>query len=828
MNFKKTKTTTIVVLVLLLTFSAIAACLPETVNALTTAQTWAYISVIPNPIGVAQTTHIRIFLQPFPPTASNFFHGFTWKIIKPDGTIENGGPVTSDGNGAYDFEYAPIAVGNYTVQFNYPGETFTNVNQTDLPASASATFTAQQQQITAFPGTPLPKGYWTRPISDEFREWNTISGNWLVQGYDASGRMYADASGFNPYTQAPRAPHIMWTMPLTNGGLVGGQYQSDSYYTGVQYTSLATPPLVIEGRIYYRLFMSTSGEKGRVPGFACADLRTGQEYWRNTTGNIDFAQIFDSQGFNGQGGVAMLYDASTSTWVIYDAFSGTPLYYLTGALTNPDKVFYGPMGDVFAVFHGGNSSQPWIVMWNSTKAFEAYSFLSGGSYEGPQRTGSYNWTLGIQYNVTTPSTAPFVISQSGHNMPADASTNTILLIATPPAAPNNGSAYETGFNILTGQVLWGPIRRDFDGTYTNRIATGEGVYVQLNAATLQHIGISMTTGQQLWESGPNAAPWGQYTGMGAVAYGMAYQGAYDGYERAINLTTGKEVWSFYAGNSGLETPLGSWPMFNGPIVGYYVVFCGYSEHTPNAPLYRGAQVFALDATTGAELWSLHGYLSLRALVDGYLIAVNGYDNQMYVIGKGPSATTVSAPQTTVQKGSSVMITGTVTDQSVGAKGTPAISDASMGAWMEYTYMQKPMPTNATGVLVTLTAIGPDGNTVNIGTTISDIGGNYGIMWTPPTEGKYQIIANFAGSDSYGSSYGTAYLGVSSAPSAAPIITATPIQNPVPTSSPAQTTSTPSPVIAPTGQTPTVTYIVIAAVVVIIVVAAAALALRRRK
>ena len=63
----------------------------------------------------------------------------------------------------------------------------------------------------------------------------------------------------------------------------------------------------------------------------------------------------------------------------------------------------------------------------------------------------------------------------------------------------------------------------------------------------------------------------------------------------------------------------------------------------------------------------------------------------------------------------------MTDQSPGAKGTPAIADANMQAWMEYLYEQQAMPTNAKGVEVTLTAIDPNGNT-HIGTATSDTSG----------------------------------------------------------------------------------------------------------
>jgi hypothetical protein len=821
----------IAIALLLAVTSIFSMALPEASAQLPTQQTWAFISISPNPVGIGQPMHIRLFLQPFPPTGSDVFHNFQYVITKPDGTKKTGSSLNSDTNGAYDLAFTPLASGNYTIEFTYPGETFTSANVTDLGSATSTTFIVQDSEVLPIPDVPIPSGYWTRPISEEFRSWFAISGNWLVQGYDASGRIYADSTGFNPYTQAIRAPHIMWAEPIADGGLIGGSYGSDGYYTGIQYNGLVTPPVVINGRLYYRLFFSASGEKGNVPGFVCVDLRTGQEIWRNASATLNFGQVYDSKGYNGQGGLSMIYDTSTSssTWTVFDAFSGTQLFTVTGtsAMGNPDKIFFGPLGDIYAVKVTGNTTQPTILMWNSTKAFQAWGFLSGGTMQGP-RTGSYNWSLGLQYNITAPSTAPFTFSQSGpHNMPADAATNTIMLIATPSRTPNNGSSYETGIDILNGKVLWGPIRRDFDGTFTNRVATGEGIYVQLNAATIQRVGISFTTGELLWTSEPNSdlVPWGQYSGFGANAYGLTFQGDYSGHMVALNTATGKLAWEYYAGNSGLETPYNSWPMFNGPIVGGHTVYCGYSEHTPNEPLYRGAQLFALDALTGRLLWSMPSYLTVKAIADGYLVTMNAYDNRLIIFGKGPSATTVQAPLVAVQAGTTMLITGTVTDQSPGAKGTPAISDSSMAGWMEYLYMQKEMPANATGVPVQVSAIGPDGVAIPVGEVNSDIGGTYGIEWTPTTHGKYMITATFPGSDSYGSSYATTYVSVSSGSAPTPVVTQSPTIAPTtaPTTA-APTTTAPQP---GTDYT-TVAYVAVAAVAIISVVAAVAIALRRRK
>jgi hypothetical protein len=222
-----------------------------------------------------------------------------------------------------------------------------------------------------------------------------------------------------------------------------------------------------------------------------------------------------------------------------------------------------------------------------------------------------------------------------------------------------------------------------------------------------------------------------------------------------------------------------------------------------------------------------------AVADGNMVYLNLYDNQLYCFGKGPSATTVSAPQTVVPKGSKVMIIGSVTDQSSETKGMPAISDDSMGAWMEYLYMQKPKPTNATGVQVHLTATDPNGNYQEIGYATTDTNGNYGFMWAPQLEGQYKVTATFAGTESYGGSDATTYLGIG--PATAPLASAlaTPSATEKPT--PAQTVSpsipsTPSPTVAPppTSAAPTATYIAIVAAVIIIVAAAAALVLKRSK
>jgi hypothetical protein len=97
----------------------------------------------------------------------------------------------------------------------------------------------------------------------------------------------------------------------------------------------------------------------------------------------------------------------------------------------------------------------------------------------------------------------------------------------------------------------------------------------------------------------------------------------------------------------------------------------------------------------------------------------------------------------------------------------------MDEWMEYMYHQRPMPTNATGVPVSLNTIDPNGNLVHIGDVISDATGAYGLVWKPDVPGTYQIIATFAGSGAYSGSSAQTYMGVGEAiPTASPIPIAT--------------------------------------------------------
>jgi hypothetical protein len=153
----------------------------------------------------------------------------------------------------------------------------------------------------------------------------------------------------------------------------------------------------------------------------------------------------------------------------------------------------------------------------------------------------------------------------------------------------------------------------------------------------------------------------------------------------------------------------------------------------------------------------------------------------------------------------------------------------MGAWMAYLHMQKPIPPNATGVPVKLTAVGPSNNPEDLGTVTSDMSGLFSQVWAPTVAGKYTIIATFEGSDSYDSSYAETVIvaATAAAPSVGPTQTPTTPSATPPTSPSVSTSPTVAPTPPGTVQTETV-IIAAAAVVIILAVAAAAVYLRRRK
>jgi hypothetical protein len=211
------------------------------------------------------------------------------------------------------------------------------------------------------------------------------------------------------------------------------------------------------------------------------------------------------------------------------------------------------------------------------------------------------------------------------------------------------------------------------------------------------------------------------------------------------------------------------------------VYFGSLEHSALDPKPRGAPFLALNYD-GDVIFRADGMFRQtrwggRAIIgDSIIVGQNTYDQQIYGIGKGPSETTVSAPNSDATVGSFVLLTGSVTDVSPGTQtdkrmaqfpdGVPAVADESMTDWMLYVYKQFAMPADVKGVTVYLSVITPSGELINLGSAETNKDGSYGYSFIPQEQGMYKVTAKFEETASYYGSEATTYMYVNAAPTPA--------------------------------------------------------------
>jgi hypothetical protein len=380
-----------------------------------------------------------------------------------------------------------------------------------------------------------------------------------------------------------------------------------------------------------------------------------------------------------------------------------------------------------------------------------------------------------------------------------ASTNT----GTPQ--PPSWTMYAINLNASVGAIgslLWSKTYTPPAGNLTISFSGADWqtrTFVMNYEETMQWVGYSLTTGAYLWGPTTSQTAFDYYGTPGSpplqafLAYGTLYSCSYGGICYAYNDVTGKLKFTW--GNGGPSQPDNStYAGFNGPY-GVYptqiqniangVVYLATDEHTVTNPIYVGATIAAINATTGQQIWRLSGYPSewagtgtAFAVADGYLTFFNGYDGQIYSVGRGPSATTVTVGPQVTTFGDNVVISGNVMDTSAGTQqaaqkadfpnGVPCASDASMEAWMGYVYQQQAKPTNFVGVPVTVTVLDSNHNCYVIGTATTDESGTYTLTWKPGIPGNFTVYADFTGTNSYWpSSAETSFNVMSAAPTASP-------------------------------------------------------------
>jgi hypothetical protein len=353
-----------------------------------------------------------------------------------------------------------------------------------------------------------------------------------------------------------------------------------------------------------------------------------------------------------------------------------------------------------------------------------------------------------------------------------------------------------------GQVLWySNINPPAGGITTVTYAGADptaGYFCESYRQTQQFVGYSLKNGKQLWVGDPQPAldyygSTGPGTLSNVIAYGHIYSGAYGGVLYCYDMATGKVLWTYGNGGEGNSTYsgfacyYGHYPIFVNAI-GDGIVYTVTTEHTYETPIYKGSLTRAINATDGTEIYTLSaatGEFGAEsfAIAEGFTVFYNSYSQQIYTLGRGPSATTVSIQNDVTTYGNTVLAKGSVTDVSAGTmqdeqaarfpNGVPAVSDASMTAWMEYIYQQKPRPTDTVGVEVIVSVLDPNNNCYEVGRAMSDANGMFSCTFTPLVPGNYTVFATFAGSKGYWPSSAETALFVEESPASTPAPTPTP-------------------------------------------------------
>ena len=763
------------ILILTMAVATLSAFAPFTQAA--EIPTWMFLTVQPDPIGVGQTANVVYWLDKAPPTASgprgDRWQGWKLEITSPDNKVETQNLGISDAAGSGIVKFTPTQIGTYTFKVTFPGQNITQGTTTNwykASASAIVSLTVQEEQLVPWPYTPIPTDYWSRPINGENHGWYQVGSYWLGGGSAGphGPRCYDLNGNVNPYGIAPDAPHIMWTKELAFGGIVGGAYEDNTYFAGETYDRKFQPPIIMQGRLYYNQRLGTAAWQGLY----CVDLQTGEEIWFKNATTVTFGQLLNWQTPNVHGIIPHLWYVSGTTYKMYDAFTGD--WLLDVANVSSGTMMYGPNGEILIYSLSGAANT--LTLWNSSKAL-ASSMNDPWYYRpvGPTIDGrkGYEWNVTVQ---DIPGSQSILKIKDGvlyarATYAADA----------PPGGTKVGDvAYDVSLTTMAKDSngnyptslsnMWGPTNRTFDGTLLNGFI-GNNVLPIFVKEQMVWYGINTRTGAVAWgPTEPYDNAWGVYQPYAdwQTAYGILYAAGYDGMIHAYDITTGENIWNWYTDSSGLETVYGHYVFKDSAFsISDGKIYAVTNEHSPSTPLYRGSKMYCVDALTGQGLWNITFWGLFPIIADGYAVSLNYYDGQIYCFGKGPSETTLTASPKVSVLGSSILIEGKVTDHSIGAEGQPAVSDISMANWMEYLYMQQPMPTNTTGVTVTLDIFDANGNYRNIGSATTDISGTFSYAWKPDIAGKYTLIATFAGSNSYASSYAQSAFQVDEAPQATP-------------------------------------------------------------
>ncbi len=765
-------------------------------------KSYAYIGATPNPCAVGEEVLIHIGVTEALQVTEDKWRGLTVTVTRPDNTTETLGPFDTDSTGGTGTVYVPSMSGTYKLQTHFPAQWY-NYSSFDFFSGyqdVKCYYEADDSPILElivgdeakeyWPGVPMPTEYWSRPIDSQIREWNTISGSWL----SSSGMSGQIVEG---QKDAPLTAHVLWQKPLQWGGLAGGVGISEQagVFPGDAYEGKFSSSLVIMGILIYQKFDTVGG--GNVDNWIVAvDLHTGETLWEKELTNPagdrvlpQYGQVMYWKSFNTQGVYPFLFcgtDAGffgfggSTTLEAFDPYTGRWLFTYTNMPSGTRT--YGPNGEI--LIYTINQQAGYMTIWNSTAVIDAY----WGTTQNSPMFGSYQ-PQGKTINATGPCpvtvATPFGYNGYTHNITIPKGLLGSAQYVYPDDVIVGYQRLETVgmFNTVTLNdapfILWAIDAETGICKFNKTIAAPPGnvslsvaagsaedrIIVLWSKELAQFWAYSIDNGNLVW--GPTEPQhYLDVFAMYPIIYdGILYSNGMSGIMYAYEAKTGNLLWTYSYKDPWSETLWSDyWSSLRPRIIADGKIYLGQSEHSVNQPQPRGAPFVCLNATTGDVIWSIAGMFrqtdwgGSAVMGDSIIATMDTYNQMIYAIGKGPTQTTVTAPDHGVPYDTPVVIKGTVLDNSPGAtdstmklrfpNGVPAVSDESMSDWMLYVYKQFAKPLNATGVEVTINVIDANNNYRTIGTTTSSSDGFFSLSWTPDIPGEYKVYAIFSGSDAY--------------------------------------------------------------------------------
>jgi hypothetical protein len=593
--------------------------------------------------------------------------------------------------------------------------------------------------------------YYTWPIDTQLTDWQKTTLAELEDG--------------------PLSAHVRWREQFALGGLVGGGVAGGehAFDIGDAYAGKWTGASIFGGIAYWRWDSPNWSPTLTV----ATDIRTGEELWRSSTlGGSPFEQTI----LTDYGLYSYLWRSVSGTYMAYDPYTCQWVYNITNIPSGSRTT--GENGEfiIYSLNLNGGYMTYWNQLWmleqpgviealNRDRTVDAEAIGLTANWTIPELPGSardYRWgdrVIGTYESTSENTTVMWAFSLE----PGNEGTLLYNQSATYELAPEvDGIAPSSSVN----QRLFGDTPFD-------------SAHLHWNADAMAFWAYSYGTGEELWKSfdfnltggfgGENYL--NQYSGTSSTigrAFGPNYyRTGVSGIVYCYNATNGI-IWMYHANDPYSEILWANDWWQGTPFAIADKIYFGHLEHSPIDPMPRGAPFFCLNATTGEVIWRVDGMYRQsgwggQPLVgSGIILTQDTYDQETWCIGKGPTATTVTAPDVAVPNGGTAIIRGTVMDISPGCSdvrvqlrfpnGVPAVSEADMSEWMLYVYKQFNRPADAVGVDVVLSVLDSNGAVADTATVTTDAYGFFSYNFAAESAGEYSVKASFAGSNSYYGSF----------------------------------------------------------------------------